>query len=235
LLTNTLTLDPSTVDQLGATASGGQLCAAGAAVWLVSTASASNSGQINSVTTMQDMVFVAGTFGYAASGNDLVSIRLQNCTFDSATVTEGPPVNAQPIVVTLKKLCQAETVQLTNIGLFPTQNSNSQLGGPQMQLGYTARSAMDYTVFDTLSTNYAQIPFAPVASSTKQCMYVAAYDGSGSLVWYHFVQPDGGMTGYNDNFWIEPTALAHVQPAFGGQPLTGYWKSVSDSLLTMAG
>ena len=235
-----LTLDQSTVDALGSTISGGQLCAAtptspGAAVWLVSTASASNSGQITGITAMEDLVFVSGSFGYASTGTDLVSIRLQNCSFDSATVDQGPPVNAQPIVVTLKKLCRSENIRLTNVGLFPSQSENSQLGGPQLQFGYSASATMDYAVLNTMAADYSQIPFAPLASANKQLMYVAAYDGSGSLVWYHFVQPEGGMTGINDNFWIEPAALTHVQPAIGGQPLMGYWKAVSDTVLTMAG
>jgi len=238
--TGVLTLDGTTVNQLGTAATGGQICAApggspGAAVWLISTASASNSGQISSVTTMQDFIYVTGTFGYAATGADLVSMRLQNCSFDSSTVTEGPPSNTQPIVVTLKKLCRTENIGLTNVGLFPSQSSNSQLGGPAMQFGYSPDASMDYTVLNTMAADYVQIPFAPLASSTKQLMYVAGYDASGSLVWFHFVQPDGGMSGYNDNIWIEPAALAHVQPSLGGRPLMGTWNSVSDTERTLTG
>jgi hypothetical protein len=235
-----LILDAASVDQLGTTATGGQLCAApagspGATVWLISTASASNSGQISSVTTMQDFIYVTGTFGYAATGGDLVSMRLQNCSFDSATVTEGPPSNTQPVVVTLKKLCRTESIGLTNVGLFPSQMPNSQLGGPAMRFGFSPGTSMDYTVLNTMAADYVQIPFAPLASSAKQLMYVAGYDGSGSLIWYHFVQPDGGMPGYNDNIWIEPAALAHVQPVLGGQLLMGNWNSGSDKERTLTG
>ena len=82
-----------------------------------------NAGEITAVTTMDDMVFVTGTFGLNSPHNTAttkVKLRLQNCTFDAATVAQGPPANTQPTVVTIKKLCRTQAVTPTaNSRLLP--------------------------------------------------------------------------------------------------------------------
>jgi hypothetical protein len=188
----------------------------------------SDSGLITAVEAVDDVVFVAGTYGknhYTAAGNN-VELRLQNCSFDSATVGEGPPANSQPKVVTLKKLCRMQSTAASAIGAFPVQSINDLMGGStRAETGATAASTQDFGILNTSRTEYVQLP-ARAASATKQDMYVAAYDGSGSLLWYHYTEPSGTSPSYS----IEPTAIASVQPAIGNKPLTGHWKAMSDSL-----
>ena len=66
------------------------------------------------------------------------------------------------------------------------------------------------------------------ASDDKAMMFTAAYDGSGALVWYHYTSATVAANEVED-VKITPTAIAHVQPAIGNKPLTGYWKMLSDT------
>jgi len=61
-------------------------------------------------------------------------MRLQNCTFDSANVLEGPPENTAPIVTTYKKLCRTQAITLIDVGLLQVQTENSQVGGSTTQV-----------------------------------------------------------------------------------------------------
>eukprot|EP00961_Rhodomonas_salina_P238111 3218181-Rhodomonas_salina.1 len=163
----------------------------------------SESGEITGVTTMDDMVYVTGTFGYDATSTDPVKIRLQNCTFDTSPMTQGPPVNTPPTVLTLKKLCQMQSITLTNIGLFPTQDVNNQIGtNPTTAQTGVVSSAQSYAVLSTLASEYVELGNTPSASATAKYMYVAAYDGSGALEWFHFTETAGGT-----NFEITPVAM----------------------------
>uniref|UniRef100_A0A7S0YYW7 Laminin IV type A domain-containing protein n=1 Tax=Hemiselmis tepida TaxID=464990 RepID=A0A7S0YYW7_9CRYP len=186
----------------------------------------SDSGLIKAVAAVDDMVIVAGTFGKNqwTSGTNSVALRLQNCTFDTSAVAQGPPANAQPTVVTLKKLCRMQSTTLTDIGSFPVQGVNDLMSaGTKTQTGARSTTAQDFGILSTLSTDFVALP-AQAASATTNDMYVAAYDGSGSLLWYHYTSVSGGSIAYT----IEPTAIASVQPAIGNKPLTGHWKTLSD-------
>jgi len=184
----------------------------------------SESGEITGVTTMDDMVYVTGTFGYDATSTDPVKIRLQNCTFDTSPMTQGPPVNTPPTVLTLKKLCQMQSITLTNVGLFPTQDVNNQIGtNPTTAQTGVVSSAQSYAVLSTLASEYVELGNTPSASATTKYMYVAAYDGSGALEWFHFTETAGGT-----NFEITPVAMTSVKPAIGNKPLANYWKTLSD-------
>mmetsp|Transcript_32310 Transcript_32310/g.75480 ORF Transcript_32310/g.75480 Transcript_32310/m.75480 type:complete len:2927 (-) Transcript_32310:112-8892(-) len=187
----------------------------------------SDSGLIKAVETVDDLVFVAGTFGKNqwGIGTTNVQLRLQNCSFDSSPVAQGPPANSQPKVVTLKKLCRMQTTTLTDLGSFPVQQVNDLMltGGTRAQTGARSATTHDFGILNTLATDYVELPTV-AATAAAQDMYVAAYDGSGSLVWYHYTSPSGAAGTYS----IEPTAIASVQPAIGNKPLTGHWKVASD-------
>lgn len=188
----------------------------------------SDSGLITAVEAVDDIVYIAGTYGKNqwGAGTTAVWLRMQNCSFDSATVGEGPPANSQPKVVTLKKLCRMQSTALTNIGAFPVQAVNDLMtaGDTKAQTGATSANTHDFGIMSTLSTDYVQLPTVTAAGVAAQDMYVAAYDGSGSLLWYHYTSPSGASGTYS----IAPTAIASVQPAIGNKPLSGHWKVMSD-------
>mmetsp|Transcript_4235 Transcript_4235/g.10192 ORF Transcript_4235/g.10192 Transcript_4235/m.10192 type:complete len:2463 (-) Transcript_4235:343-7731(-) len=182
------------------------------------------SGTITGITTMNDMVYVVGSYGTNAAATGAVTMRLQNCTFDSANVLEGPPENTAPIVTTYKKLCRTQDISLTDVGLLEVQTANSQITGETKTLvGVQGSGTPDYDVQGTIASDYVELP-AVVTGPAIGRMYVAAYDGSGMLVWYHFVDAVSTDTAFS----IAATAITHVIPAIGNKPLTGYWKSLSD-------
>ena len=192
-------------------------------------------GDITAVTTMDDMVFVTGTYGYHPSATANVVLRFQNCTFDSATVSQGPPANTQPTVTTLKKLCRTQAVARTaNTAinqLLPGENVQQLAAGDDTFVGVVANGNSDYIVENTVAEDYVDVATTAFAAApTKGLMFTAAYDGSGRLVWYHYTRGaahnDGTLAG---NLLIQPTAMTHVVPAVGDKPLTGYWKTLSDT------
>ena len=192
-------------------------------------------GDITAVTTMDDMVFVTGTYGYHASATSNVVLRLQNCTFDSATVAQAPPANTEPTVTTLKKLCRTQAVVRTaNTAinqLLPGETVQKLESGSDTFVGVVANGNSDYIVENTVAEDYVDVGTAAFAADpTKGLMFTAAYDGSGRLVWYHYT----GHHGKNDatvaaDLLIQPTAMTHVVPAIGNKPLSGYWKTLSDT------
>jgi len=195
----------------------------------------SDSGLITAIEAVDDVVFVAGTYGKNqwTGGTNGVKLRLQNCSFDSATVGEGPPANSQPKVVTLKKLCRMQTTALSGVGAFPVQSVNdlmaSDSGTNRAETGATAAATQDFGILNTLAAEYVELPTRAAASATEQDMYVAAYDGSGSLLWYHYTEPSAA-SGVTASYSIQPTAIASVQPAIGNKPLAGHWKAMSDGM-----
>mmetsp|Transcript_60305 Transcript_60305/g.148321 ORF Transcript_60305/g.148321 Transcript_60305/m.148321 type:complete len:1355 (+) Transcript_60305:49-4113(+) len=199
------------------------------------TAGAVNSGLITAITVVDDLVYIAGTYGKAQwnpAAADGVAIRMQNCSFDSAPVVEGPPANSQPTVVTLKKLCRVQDMALTNIGAFPVQGQNNLFTGGSATVSQSAfaQSAGDgYGFRNTLDAELVEIPYVQAAShASNQNMYVAAYDGSGMLVWFHHTAP-AKVGGIAEAYAITPTAITALKPAIGNKPLTGHWKAVSDA------
>merc|ERR1740138_990699 len=107
---------------------------------------------------MDDMVFVTGTFGYHAAhplgyhaaATSAVKLRIQNCTFDSATVSQGPPVNSAPTVTTLKKLCRSQAVARSTAAtvanaLLPGETVQKYKGGEDVYYGVTG-TASNYVV-----------------------------------------------------------------------------------------
>lgn len=58
------------------------------------------------------------------------------------------------------------------------------------------------------------LPSVAAAGNAAWDMYVAAYDGSGTLVWYHYT--DAASAASTSAYSITPTAIASVQPALGG-------------------
>jgi hypothetical protein len=190
--------------------------------------STSESGEIKGMAAVDDLVIVTGTFGYHASRTDEVEIAIQNCTFDTDTVSEGPPVNSKPSVATIKKLCRTQVVNLVDLGLLPMQAPNPQYSSSgQAQTGQVT-ATQSYVMRDTVAADYINVStgYTVTSSATKQYMYVAAFDGSGACRWYHYV---AGTSAANGNIYINPTALTHVTPAIGDKPLTGYWKTVYDT------
>jgi hypothetical protein len=104
---------------------------------------------------MRDTVFMTG--GMISSDT-----RAQNCSFDSATVTEGPPDNTQPITV----------FECAVIGtLPPVANPNGA-------------SKTEFAIAGSSSTD---VSFGSLKSTTTWGMYTLAYNGSGSLLWTHVV------------------------------------------------
>jgi hypothetical protein len=200
-------------------------------------------GDITAVTTMDDMVFVTGTFGYHAAhplgyhaaATSAVKLRIQNCTFDSATVSQGPPVNSAPTVTTLKKLCRSQAVTRSTAAtvanaLLPGETVQKYKGGEDVYYGVTG-TASSYVVEDTVADDYVEVDLGiTAAAATKSYMFTAAYDGSGALVWYHYTSAhdNTGSTPAADVI-IQPTAMTHVRPSIGNKPLTGYWKTLSDT------
>mmetsp|Transcript_9722 Transcript_9722/g.32526 ORF Transcript_9722/g.32526 Transcript_9722/m.32526 type:complete len:2440 (+) Transcript_9722:200-7519(+) len=178
----------------------------------VSSENTVSSGSIAAVASHNDMIFVVGTFGHDTKTTDTVSIRIQNCTFNTQTVTEGPPANTQPQVKTLKKLCRTQSVSASGV----------------------VSANQDYVVQNTVASDYVQLGYTPSASSTKQSMYVAAYDATGFLVWYHFVSASGDtvVDATQNNFILTPTAIAFLDPVFAGSRLQVPQRSASDPIPT---
>jgi hypothetical protein len=160
-----------------------------------------------------------------------VKLRLQNCTFDSATVSEGPPANTAPTVTTLKKLCRSQSSRATMRpnALLPGETVQKYEGGEDVFFGVTA-AASDYIVSNTVPEDYVEVNVEiAAAATTKSYMFTAAYDGSGSLVWYHYTRAHTPVAGTAANVMIQPTAMTHVRPSIGNKPLRGYWKTLSDT------
>jgi len=207
------------------------------------TTSVAGAGDITAVTTMDDMVFVTGTFGYHAARSVVgvtaktadVKLRLQNCTFDSATVSQGPPANTQPTVTTLKKLCRTQIIARTKNTamnqLLPGETVQRLEGGVDTFTGVTA-AASDYIVANTVDEDFVDVNVVAFAASpTTSLMFTAAYDGSGKLVWYHYTSAANVHNAISTTpvVDIKPTAMTHVRPAIGNKPLSGYWKMLSDT------
>jgi hypothetical protein len=201
-------------------------------------------GDITAVAATDDMVFVTGTFAYHATATSTALLFFQNCTFDSATVSEGPPANTQPAVPTLKKLCRSNDVtRVNNINqLLPGEKVQPYVGQPgsAQNLNWVTSAASDYVVTNTLESDYVAVgtegaPYNTVSPTntnsipTRSLMFTAAYDATGRLVWYHYTR---GAAANNDaaalDLMIVPTAMAFVRPSVGNKPLKGYWKTLSD-------
>eukprot|EP00960_Hanusia_phi_P070874 767419-Hanusia_phi.AAC.4 len=178
----------------------------------VSSTDSVSSGSISALASHNDMIFVVGTFGYDTKSTDQVSIRIQNCTFNTQTVSEGPPANTQPTVKTLKKLCRTQSVSASKV----------------------VSANQDYVVQNTAPSDYVQLGFTPTASSSNQSMYVAAYDATGYLVWYHYVSAstDTAVDPTAIGFMLSPTSIAVLDPVFAGSRLQVPQRSASDPVPT---
>jgi len=163
-----------------------------------------------------------------------VMLRLQNCTFDSATVSEGPPANTAPTVTTLKKLCRPQSVTRKTAAaaanaLLPGETVQKNMGGEDVFFGVTA-AASNYIVSNTVPEDYVEVDVGiAAAAASKSYMFTTAYDGSGALVWYHYTRAYDETTATAADVMIQPTAMTHVRPSIGNKPLTGYWKTLSDT------
>lgn len=114
-----------------------------------------DSSSIQELAVMRDTIFM--TVCMITSDT-----RAQNCSFDSATVTEGPPDNTQPIMV----------FECAVIGtLPPVVNPN---GASKTECAIAGSSSTD-------------VSFGSLKSTTTWGMYTLAYNGSGSLLWTHVV------------------------------------------------
>jgi len=153
-----------------------------------------DSSSIDGIAVMRDAVFLTG--GVTTSGT-----RAQNCTFESATVTEGPPENTHPITV----------FECAVIGALPPVPSAAR--NPTWSNG---AAKTEFAVAGSSSTDKS---FGALQSSTTWGMFTVAYNGSGSLMWTHLT--DGGA--------IFPKAILAMDPSIGGTPLAGKWGGTVDS------
>ena len=147
-----------------------------------------DSSSIAGLAVMRDTIFLTGAV--TSSGT-----RVQNCTFDSATVTEGPPENTHPITV----------FECAVIGSQPPVPTNAR--------NPTWANGAAKTEFAIAGSSSTDVSFGALTATTTWGMYALAYNGSGSLVWSHVTH--GGA--------IFPKAIVAVDPSIGGTPLAGKW------------
>ena len=110
-----------------------------------------DSSSIEGVAVMRDAIFLTG--GVTTSG-----ARAQNCSFDSATVTEGPPENTHPVTV----------FECAVVGTDPPTDSAN------------GASKTDHAIAGSTPTD---VSFGTLSGTTTWGMYTAAYNGSGALLW----------------------------------------------------
>jgi len=156
-----------------------------------------DSSNIKGLAVMRDTVFLIGSV--TTSGT-----RVQNCSFDSATVTEGPPENTHPISV----------FECAVIGSLPAVPTNAR--SPSWANG------AHKTEFAIAGSSSTDVSLGTLKASTTWGMYTIAYNGSGSLVWSHVA--DGGA--------LFPKAIIAMDPSIGGAPLAGKWGGTLDSQST---
>ena len=101
---------------------------------------------------MNDQVFLTGYFTNPG-------LRLQNCTFDAATVLEGPPANTLPNT------------------LFEC----AVIGGAPVVANSAAKT--EFLVSGSTSTD---VSVGTVGGTTSHALFTAAYNGSGSLSWLSY-------------------------------------------------
>jgi hypothetical protein len=109
-----------------------------------------DSAAITDITAMSDKVYLTGYFTNP-------SLRLQNCTFDSATVLEGPPANTRPTTL----------FECAIIGGDPVVANSA--------------SKTEFAISGSTSTDVSVGTFA--TANTALALFTAAYNGSGSLAW----------------------------------------------------
>ena len=153
-----------------------------------------DSSSIAGLAVMRDTIFLTGTV--TSSGT-----RVQNCSFDSATVTEGPPENTHPVTV----------FECAVVGSLPPVPTNAR--------SPTWANGAAKTEFAIAGSSPTDVSFGAIKGSTSWGMYVVAYNGSGSVVWSHLT--DGGA--------IFPKAIVAVDPSIGGTPLAGKWDATIHS------
>lgn len=153
-----------------------------------------DSTSIEGIAVMQDAVFLTG-------GVTTSNTRVQNCTFDSATVTEGPPENTHPITV----------FECAVIGALPPV--------PSAARSPTWGNGAAKTEFAIAGSSSTDLTFEALHASTTWGMYTLAYNGSGSLMWSHVTH--GGA--------IFPKAILAMDPSIGGSPLAGKWGGTVNS------
>jgi hypothetical protein len=112
-----------------------------------------DSAAITDITAMSDKVFLTGYFSNP-------SLRMQNCTFDSATVLEGPPANTRPTTVFECAIIGSDP---------PTGTPNSA-------------SKTEFAISGSTSTDVSTGTFVSNTLSSIS-LFTAAYNGSGSLAW----------------------------------------------------
>jgi len=156
-----------------------------------------DASNIKGLAVMRDTVFLIGSV--TTSGT-----RVQNCSFDSATVTEGPPENTHPISV----------FECAVIGSLPAVPTNAR--SPSWANG------AHKTEFAIAGSSSTDVSLGTLKASTTWGMYTIAYNGSGSLVWSHVA--DGGA--------LFPKAIIAMDPSIGGAPLAGKWGGTLDSQST---
>eukprot|EP00292_Cryptomonas_paramecium_P001391 CAMPEP_0113729228 /NCGR_PEP_ID=MMETSP0038_2-20120614/42415_1 /TAXON_ID=2898 /ORGANISM="Cryptomonas paramecium" /LENGTH=2134 /DNA_ID=CAMNT_0000661011 /DNA_START=259 /DNA_END=6663 /DNA_ORIENTATION=+ /assembly_acc=CAM_ASM_000170 len=112
-----------------------------------------DNGLVEDLAAMDDKVFLTGLFRNPG-------LRLQNCSFDAATVLEGPPANTQPTVV----------FECAVNGGLPVVSND----GTKAEYLLSGSTSTDVSV-GTVGT-----------TTTTMAIFTAAYNGSGSLVWLQY-------------------------------------------------
>jgi len=124
-----------------------------------------DSSSIQGIAVMRDTVYLTG--GVTTSGT-----RVQNCTFDSATVTEGPPENTHPITV----------FECALIGALPPVPTS-----PRSPTWANGAAKTEFAISGSSSTD---VTLGDLKATTTWGMVTLAYNASGSLMWKHVT--DGG-------------------------------------------
>ena len=155
-----------------------------------------DSSSIQGIALMRDTVYLTG--GVTTSGT-----RVQNCTFDSATVTEGPPENTHSITV----------FECALIGALPPVPTV-----PRAPTWANGAAKTEFAIGGSASTD---VTLGDLKATTTWGMYTLAYNGSGSLMWKHVT--DGGA--------IFPKSILAMDPSIGGSPPAGKWGGTERMLL----
>jgi hypothetical protein len=111
-----------------------------------------DSASIVDLAAANDQVFLTGVFTNPG-------LRLQNCSFDAATVLEGPPANTLPVT------------------LFEC----AVIGGVPVAANGDAKT--EFIISGSTSTDVA---VGAVGATTSMALFTAAYNGSGALSWLSY-------------------------------------------------